>query len=31
MSGQELWSKVDRYLDGLFVGDDPALKKAVEK
>jgi predicted O-methyltransferase YrrM len=30
MSGQEMWSKVDRYLDGLFVGDDPALEAALE-
>lgn len=30
MSGQELWSKVDRYLDDLFVGDDPALDAALE-
>jgi predicted O-methyltransferase YrrM len=30
MSGQELWSKVDRYLDELFVGDDPALEAALE-
>ena len=30
MSGQELWSKVDRYLDDLFVGDDPALEAALE-
>ena len=30
MSGQETWSKVDRYLDALFVGDDPALDAALE-
>jgi len=30
VSGQELWSKVDRYLDDLFVGDDPALEAALE-
>ena len=30
MSGQELWSNVDRYLDDLFVGDDPALDAALE-
>ena len=30
MSGQELWSKVDRYLDDLFVGDDPVLDAALE-
>jgi len=30
VSGQELWTKVDRYLDELYVGDDAALDAALE-
>lgn len=30
MSGQELWSKVDHYLDNLFIGEDAALDAALE-
>jgi len=29
MTGQAHWSKVDRYLDGLFVGEDAALDAAL--
>jgi hypothetical protein len=30
MGAEEKWGEVDRYLEDLYVGDDPALKGALD-